>query len=421
MDGAPKISVIIPCYNQGAYLDEAVQSVLAQTFQDFEILIVDDGSTDAETVGILRDPTWPRTRVIRTENQGLAAARNNGIHEARGAYILPLDADDRIGPDYLAEAARILDRHPEIGIVYCEAAYFGARSDHWHLPDYTPDQMLFQNLIFCSALFRRADWERAGGYNINMVYGWEDWDFWLSLIHLGVKVYRIPKVHFFYRLKDASMIQAMDEGRQFFMRLHALLNHRDLYRRMAEIRITARVAELFFDTGIGFTSHQVIRRVVFGDERLLEFDLHECGPLRQVRFHPINAPAALQIERLEVIDAQGNVHPIAPVQSNALWQEGSHWIFQDDHPWMIMALDGTAPPRKLSVHLQYLAVGSEVYSEIIKVRERETVRMMQSKDEEIGALRAEIRRKEESIRDLVNSTSWRLTRPLRRIREMLNP
>ena len=421
MDSVPKISVIIPCYNQGAYLQDAVQSVLEQSFQDFEILIVDDGSTDAETVDILKDRTWTRTRVIRTGNQGLAAARNNGIREARGAYILPLDADDRIGPGYLEEAARILDRHPEIGIVYCEAAYFGARSDHWHLPDYTPDQMLFQNLIFCSALFRRADWERAGGYNINMVYGWEDWDFWLSLIHLGVKVYRIPRVHFFYRLRDASMIQAMDEGKQFFMRLHALLNHRDLYRRMAEIRITARVAELFFDTGIGFTSHQVIRRVVFGEERLLEFDLSGCGPLRQVRFHPINTPAALHIERLEATDAQGKVHPLSPVQSNALWQEGSHWIFRDDHPWIIVNLDGVSAPRSLSVHLRYLAVGSEVYSEIIKVRDQEIARLMQSKEEEIRTLQAEIRRKEESIRELTNSTSWRLTRPLRRLREMLKP
>lgn len=430
MSGMPKVSVIIPCYNQGAYVKEAVDSVLAQTFQDFEILIVDDGSTDAETVGLLKDNAWPKTRVIRTGNQGLAAARNNGIQEARGVYILPLDADDRIGPDYLAEAVGILDRHPEIGIVYCEAAYFGARSDHWHLPDYTPDNMLFQNLIFCSALFRRTDWEKAGGYNINMVYGWEDWDFWLSLIHLGVKVYRIPKVHFFYRLRDASMIQAMDEGKQFFMRLHALLNHRDLYRRMAEIRITARMSELFFDTGIGFTSNQVIRQVVFGEERLLEFDLSACGPVRQVRFHPMNAPLALRLDRLEATDAPGNVHPLAPVQSNAVWWEDDHWIFQDDHPWIILDLGGIAAPRKLTFHLRYLAVGAEVYPEILKVRERESVRMLRAGEEEIEllkgemrrlrageeeikSLREEVRQKNEAIQALMNSTSWKLTRPLR--------
>ena len=198
----PKVSVIIPCYNQGAYLEEAVESVLAQTFQDFEILVVDDGSTDAETVKMLKDSAWPKTRVIRTENQGLSAARNTGIREAQGVYILPLDADDKIGKGYLEDAVRILDRHSEIGIVYCEASYFGVKGGRWDLPEYSLDKILNHNVIFCTALFRKADWEAVGGYNVNMVYGWEDWDFWLSLIHRGRKVYRIPKIYFYYRLRE---------------------------------------------------------------------------------------------------------------------------------------------------------------------------------------------------------------------------
>ena len=124
----PKVSVIIPCFNQGLYLDEAVESVLAQTFQDFEILVVDDGSTDEATIKMLKDYARPKTRVIHTDNQGLSMARNNGILEARGDYILPLDADDKIGPGYLEEAVRILDQHRDIGIVYCEAAFFGMRT-----------------------------------------------------------------------------------------------------------------------------------------------------------------------------------------------------------------------------------------------------------------------------------------------------
>ena len=138
----PKVSVIIPCFNQGAYLQEAVDSVLAQTFQDFEILVVDDGSTDEETVKILKEYDRPKTRVIRTENQGLSAARNTGIHEAQGIYILPLDADDKIGKGYLEDAVRILDQHPEIGIVYCEAAYFGVKGGRWDLPEYSLDKIL---------------------------------------------------------------------------------------------------------------------------------------------------------------------------------------------------------------------------------------------------------------------------------------
>ena len=97
MSYVPQVSVIIPCYNQGRYLDDAITSVLVQTYQNFEILIVDDGSTEPETIEILQDYQQPKTRIIRTENQGVATARNLGIAQAQGTYILPLDADDKIG------------------------------------------------------------------------------------------------------------------------------------------------------------------------------------------------------------------------------------------------------------------------------------------------------------------------------------
>jgi len=92
------VSVIIPCYNQGQYLTESIGSVLASDHQKIEIIVVDDGSTDPETCRILGGLDYPKTRLIRRENGGLAAARNSGIAAAQGRYILPLDADDRIGP-----------------------------------------------------------------------------------------------------------------------------------------------------------------------------------------------------------------------------------------------------------------------------------------------------------------------------------
>ncbi|MCI5167028.1 MAG: glycosyltransferase family 2 protein, partial [Candidatus Electrothrix sp. GM3_4] len=117
----PRVSVVIPCYNQGSFIDETIHSVLAQTWQYFEIIVVNDGSTDPFTVNHLQQLNFPKTRVLHTENQGLSSARNNGIREAQGEYILPLDADDRIGPTYLEQAIRLLDADPELGIVYCKA------------------------------------------------------------------------------------------------------------------------------------------------------------------------------------------------------------------------------------------------------------------------------------------------------------
>jgi glycosyltransferase involved in cell wall biosynthesis len=225
----PKISVVIPCFNQGAYIPDALNSVLAQSYRDFEIIVINDGSTDRETTVILEQLAFPKTRVVHTSNQGLAAARNNGIREALGNYILPLDADDRISPAYLEKAAAVLDIHPEVGFVYSLARLFGARRGMFYLNEGTLGDMLLDSRIFCSALFRKADWEAAGGYNANMLYGWEDWDFWLSLLEQGKTSYLIPEVLFHYRVKKNSMIRAMSLKEKLAMHQQLFDNHRDLY------------------------------------------------------------------------------------------------------------------------------------------------------------------------------------------------
>lgn len=224
-----KVSVVIPCYNQGIYLEEAVDSVLCQTYRDFEIIIVNDGSTDPCTNELLANYHRPNTRVLATANQGLAEARNTGIREACGEFILPLDADDRIGADYLEKGVAVLEADPAAGIVYCLADTFGARSGPWPSPPFSLRRMLLGNLIFCSALFRREDWERVGGYNRNMAVGWEDWDFWLSIIGLGRKVVRLPETLFHYRVKQDSMAASMDAAKKTEMHLRVMRNHPDLF------------------------------------------------------------------------------------------------------------------------------------------------------------------------------------------------
>ena len=226
----PKVSVIIPCYNLGKYLDEAVDSVLAQTFRDFEIIVVNDGSTDRATNELLDRYDRPTVRVIRTKNQGLARARNTGIAEARGEYILPLDADDTIGPRYLELAVARLNSNRNLGIVYCRGELFGDRNGPVAAPEFSRRIMLFSNLIFCSALFRKEDWRRVGGYNPEMVHGCEDWDFWLSVLELGRTVHRIPRVLFFYRVREASMNLAMAGDRRLAMFRRIVTNHPGLYR-----------------------------------------------------------------------------------------------------------------------------------------------------------------------------------------------
>jgi len=224
-----KVSVVIPCYNQGQYIDEAVDSVLSQTCRDFEIIIVNDGSTDENTLQLLKNYNKPKTRVIHTSNQGLASARNNGIKEAKGEYILPLDADDKIEKTYLEKGVALLDENHACGIVYSGAEYFGEVTGIWDLPDYSFERILLENMIFCSALFRREDWERVGGYRASMKYGWEDWDFWLSLIEAGREVRRIPEVLFYYRYKENSMINSLTKDKMVDMYVQLFENHKSLY------------------------------------------------------------------------------------------------------------------------------------------------------------------------------------------------
>jgi len=222
------VSVAIPCYNQGAFIDETVDSVLNQTFQDLEIIIVNDGSIDEDTIRILENYNKPKTQVLHTSNQGLAAARNNGIKKSKGKYILPLDADDKIGPSYLEKAVEILDKNEKIGIVYCEAEFFGDRNGRWTLPVYQFPRILINNMIFCSGVFRKSDWDRTDGYRSN-IPGWEDHDFWLSIIELEKEVYRIPETLFFYRQHMGSMRQIW--ARESYINNFSQLfnNHRKLY------------------------------------------------------------------------------------------------------------------------------------------------------------------------------------------------
>lgn len=233
----PFASIIIPCHNHGRFIDEAVDSALAQTFRDIEIIVVDDGSTDPFTKEKLRDYRKPKTTVIRTENRGLPAARNTAIRAATGRYILPLDADDRIGPRYVEEAVAVLARRPEIGIVYSHAALFGAASGPWSLPPYSLERMVVDNVIFCSAMFRKSDWEAVGGYDERLRIGWEDYDFWLSLIERGNGVHQLPGVHFYYRIRPDSMIRSTSKKEKVAVYRTIFFKHQKLFHDHIDIWI----------------------------------------------------------------------------------------------------------------------------------------------------------------------------------------
>jgi len=152
-------TVIIPCYNDGAFIQETIDSVNAQSIQTLEIIIVDDASTDRETLETLKNLKQDNLTVFFSEmNEGPSVARNKGIIKALGKYILPLDADDKIDPTYIEKAQKVLDENSKIGIVYCEAKLFGEKNEKWELPPFSFPEILVSNMIFATALFRKEDW-----------------------------------------------------------------------------------------------------------------------------------------------------------------------------------------------------------------------------------------------------------------------
>jgi glycosyltransferase involved in cell wall biosynthesis len=227
----PKISVIIPCFNHGKFLPEAVESVRALVRQDTELIVVDDGSTDEGTMREMDRLAGEGVHTIRQENKGLAAARNVGIAASRGEYILPLDADNRIRPGYLEHGVRILDEAPEVGVVYGDAEYFGTKSGRWHVGEFELSNLLFWNFIDACAVYRRQVWEQNGGYDGTMpVQGLEDWDFWLSTVRQGWKFAYVRDVLFDYRVEQDSMIA---NARRFGPQIEEFIakKHGPLYRK----------------------------------------------------------------------------------------------------------------------------------------------------------------------------------------------
>ncbi len=232
----PKVSIIIPVYNvEPSYINDAINSALNQTLDDIEIIVVNDGSTDIRTLEYLKTVNNPKIKLINQENKGLGGARNTGIRIACGEYILPLDADDIIDKTYAEKAYNVIENISDLGIVYCKADFFGTEAGEWQLPNYKFPDILSGNRIFCTALFRKSDWEKVGGYKKEMRYGWEDYEFWLSLIENGAKVYKIPEILFHYRRHNVSMVKNItkEQNKLLWKLIHEF--HKDLYEKYGHL------------------------------------------------------------------------------------------------------------------------------------------------------------------------------------------
>ncbi|MGQ9918938.1 MAG: glycosyltransferase [Bryobacteraceae bacterium] len=201
---APRVAVVVTCFNLGEYVAEALASVKAQTLDDVETVVVDDGSRDAFTVARLDALAADGWQVIRTENRGLPAARNLGIRETRAEYVCCLDADDRLRPLYLQKAVAALQANERAGFVSCFYELFDGSEGRYCYRKPGLPRMLARNEAVCASVFRREAWAEAGGY-CESLPAMQDWDLWISILEKGWEGELVPEVLFDYRIRLGSM------------------------------------------------------------------------------------------------------------------------------------------------------------------------------------------------------------------------
>jgi glycosyltransferase involved in cell wall biosynthesis len=366
----PRVSVVVPCYNLGHYLGDAVDSVLAQTFTDVEILVVDDGSTDAPTRAVLDGFTRPRTRVLRTENRGLPGAKNLGLAQTTGELLCMLDADDLLEPEMLARSVAALDADASVSFASHWLRTFGDEQWEWTPESCDFPALLDMNTVNGSALVRRGALEAVGGFDESFLDGCEDWDLWITMVERGYRGVILPEFLFRYRRRAGSMSQVMMEGD----------THPRLYRRLVAKHAASYRAHL---------APLLVRRE--REEAHLKGQIHDL----ELDDYLVVTPG-LSSARDDLRDIE-------------------RWRAAEDKALQNATLVAAAH----EVHAErdaVLATAEHLGSELAAVRRTHEEAVWRY----LGA-EAAVNRVMDELRALRKSWSWRLTRPLRAALDLLRP
>ena len=297
-----KVSVVIPVYNMELYLAETLESVLMSDYPNFEVIVMDDESTDKSlSIAEHYREKDTRIRIYSQPNQGASSARNNAIKTARGCYILPVDADNLISDNYISEAAKILDENPEVKLVSSEAEYIGDKSGRWKFEQFSINLLCRRNLVDNCSMYRKSDWESVGGY-CNEILGREDWDFWLSLFKSGGKFIRLPIVGLYYRVRPNSkkartrhlykdIIDAFNTRHKplFYKELRGKLHYQRTYSKVFNTLISWFRPHNIYSK----TSNPTLEKLVYlaneenikKDQLKLNDETVECIQFKEKRFH----------------------------------------------------------------------------------------------------------------------------------------
>ncbi len=234
----PLISIIIPCYNDVQYIEQSVNSALNQTYSNKEVIVVDDGS-NRETKEVLKKLAPKITKLITQENQGQSTARNVGIKEAKGEYILVLDSDDFFESTFSEKAIAVFLKKNELKIVTCQANLI---FKHGLSVVYTPKggsilDFIFSNSALGTSMFKKGDWNFCGGYDESMRKGFEDWEFFIRLLKSGGEAEVIQEPLYNYRKgKDSTTLKA--NKIKYELLKYIYFKHKELYKENYELFVS---------------------------------------------------------------------------------------------------------------------------------------------------------------------------------------
>lgn len=222
------VSIIIPFYNSGRYLQEAIESVQTSVGDImYEIIIINDGSTECESIELLSKMDIPNVIVLHQENKGPAAARNTGIKKSRGEFLLFLDSDNKIRTNYFKKGLPILKKNKEVGVVYGSPHFFGEDTGPRFKPEkFDKVKLLKQNYIDMCTLMRKSVWIEEGQFDEERsIIGFEDWEYWIRLSNTKWKFYFLDEVCFDYRIRSNSLVEALNKEEFERMREYIMLKH----------------------------------------------------------------------------------------------------------------------------------------------------------------------------------------------------
>lgn len=226
----PGVTAVIPCHNHGQFVADAIDSVLDQNHPVVEVIVIDDASDDPATVDVLARLKRPRTRVVRVPHGHLAAARNRGIRLVQTPYVLVLDSDDRVEPQYLERTVALLEARPDLGVAGSWMRTFGAAE--WIIRPQGGGVVDFLHRNNCpgSAVLRRSCWEECGGYTEELGGDYEDWDYYLKVTSKGWEIGIVPEPLMRYYLAEGSLnLQGWSRRLELVEAL--IRRHAETYRR----------------------------------------------------------------------------------------------------------------------------------------------------------------------------------------------